>query len=247
MSEPDRFVAGGMRGNWTVEGLYQFFTRLLSEMDVRYEQRYTAQAEAIDAARHAAEAALELVRETTAEMISAAEQRATGRGDAQDATRLMLFEGIKATHAAGISNCLSHIAELDRLTEAKFVTYRTLIDSQADKVALALTASDKAVNKAELATEKRFEGVNEFRAQLADQAQRLMPRIEAETRTGQNTEKIADLAARLAELDKRLAEISSRTGGHAESTANVVKIVGVALAVITTMIGVVGLFLAFKK
>jgi hypothetical protein len=55
------------------------------------------------------------------------------------------------------------------LMEAKFVTYRTLIDSQAEKVALALDAAEKAIDKAEAATEKRFDAVNEFRAQLTDQ------------------------------------------------------------------------------
>jgi hypothetical protein len=47
------------------------------------------------------------------------------------------------------------------------------------KTTLALAAADKAVTKAEIATEKRFEGVNEFRQTLADQAARLMPREEA--------------------------------------------------------------------
>ena len=47
------------------------------------------------------------------------------------------------------------------------------------KTTLALAAADKAVTKAEIATEKRFEGVNEFRSTLADQAARLMPREEA--------------------------------------------------------------------
>jgi len=65
---------------------------------------------------------------------------------------------------------------LDRLTDAKFVTFRTLVDSQADKVALALASADKAVTKAEIATEKRFEAVNEFRAQLTDQAARFITR-----------------------------------------------------------------------
>lgn len=47
---------------------------------------------------------------------------------------------------------------------------------------LALEAAKEAVNKAEVATEKRFEGVNEFRAALGDQASRLMPRSETEVR-----------------------------------------------------------------
>lgn len=71
-----------------------------------------------------------------------------------------------------------------QLTEAKFVTFQVMIASQADKVALALEATEKAIDKAERATEKaidkaeaandkRFASVNEFRAQLADMIARL--------------------------------------------------------------------------
>lgn len=47
-------------------------------------------------------------------------------------------------------------------------------------VQAALNAAEKAVTKAENASEKRFDAVNEFRAQLADQAATFMPRSEAE-------------------------------------------------------------------
>ncbi len=62
---------------------------------------------------------------------------------------------------------------------AKFEGVRTSMDAQAEKVALALAASDKAVTKAEIATEKRFESVNEFRAQLQDQTRTFVAREEA--------------------------------------------------------------------
>lgn len=42
----------------------------------------------------------------------------------------------------------------------------------------ALDAADRAVSKAEAATEKRFEGVNEFRATLSDQASKFIIRSE---------------------------------------------------------------------
>jgi len=59
--------------------------------------------------------------------------------------------------------------------EAKF-------DGVNREVKLALDASQAAVNKAEHATEKRFESVNEFRQQLSDQAGTFMPRELAENR-----------------------------------------------------------------
>jgi hypothetical protein len=59
------------------------------------------------------------------------------------------------------------------------VFYTRRFEDLDAKTTLALAAADKAVTKAEIATEKRFEGVNEFRSTLADQAARLMPREES--------------------------------------------------------------------
>ncbi|MES2367004.1 MAG: hypothetical protein V4563_14105 [Pseudomonadota bacterium] len=55
-----------------------------------------------------------------------------------------------------------------------------LFASQKVATDLALTAADRAVSKAEIAAEKRFESVNEFRSTLADQQRTLIPRAEAE-------------------------------------------------------------------
>ena len=49
------------------------------------------------------------------------------------------------------------------------------LNSQEKAVAAALAAADRAVSKADFATEKRFDAVNEFRATLSDQAAHLMP------------------------------------------------------------------------
>ncbi len=54
----------------------------------------------------------------------------------------------------------------------------------------ALTASKDAVAKAEMASEKRFDSVNEFRNTLKDQQSTLMTRIEAEARFKSIEEKI---------------------------------------------------------
>lgn len=50
--------------------------------------------------------------------------------------------------------------------------------SAAKAVDAALEAAEKAVIKAEYSSEKRFEAVNEFRAQLADQAGTFVSRVE---------------------------------------------------------------------
>lgn len=70
-------------------------------------------------------------------------------------------------------------------------------DAQEKAVAAALQAAKEAVTKAEIAAEKRFDSVNEFRAQLSDQANTFMPRLEAEQRIAMQAEKLDTLASRM--------------------------------------------------
>lgn len=60
----------------------------------------------------------------------------------------------------------------------------------------ALEAAEKAINKAEQATERRFASVNEFRQTLTDQAASFMPRAESEQRSNANTERLRELELR---------------------------------------------------
>ncbi len=66
-----------------------------------------------------------------------------------------------------------HITDLLREREArvnvKFEALDRALLLAAESVKTAMAASEKALVKAELATERRFEGVNEFRAAMADQ------------------------------------------------------------------------------
>lgn len=87
------------------------------------------------------------------------------------------------------------------------VFYTRRFEDLDAKTTLALAAADKAVTKAEIATEKRFEGVNEFRATLADQALRLIPREEAQSKFD-NLQK--DLAAIAKEVQDRRNAVSDR-------------------------------------
>jgi hypothetical protein len=71
----------------------------------------------------------------------------------------------------------------------------------------AMHAAKEAVTKAEAAAEKRFEGVNEFRQTLSDQAAHFATRREVETQ-------ISALADKLDALDSRLTRIEGRREGY---------------------------------
>lgn len=143
---------------------------------------------------------------------------------------------------------LSRLAEringLDRLVDEKFVRHGTMLAAQADRVALALAAAEKAIDKAEVATERRLQGMNEFRDQLSDQAATLMPRKEAEQlvhalaermEAGWSAVTIGDqkLDDRLKTLEQGAANQQGRFAMVGVGLAVVVVIVNVAIALLT--------------
>ena len=92
------------------------------------------------------------------------------------------------------THLLQLISEMDRRIGERF-------EAAQGKVELALVNADKAVTKAETATEKRFESVNEFRATLADQASHLVSRAEYQTKIDSINERMVDFASRLDRRD----------------------------------------------
>lgn len=73
----------------------------------------------------------------------------------------------------------------------------------------ALLSAERAILKAEAATEKRFEGVNEFRSALADQQRTLLPRAEAEVRLKALDDMLAIISRRLSVLEGRSSGVLS--------------------------------------
>lgn len=96
-------------------------------------------------------------------------------------------------------------------------------------VASALAAAKEAVLKAENASDKRFEGVNEFRATLADQQRTLMPRAEAELL-------VKGLETRLTKLETVGGERRAQSVGGREMWAWIVGVLGAA-AVLWNLVG----------
>lgn len=96
------------------------------------------------------------------------------------------------------------IDALDKLIEARFVTYKVMMESNASQVAIALAASEKAITKAESATDKRFDGVNEFREALTDLGKNMATRRELETAIVEIKGVLESNAAVVAELRSRI-------------------------------------------
>jgi len=84
----------------------------------------------------------------------------------------------------------SQIKNIHTLIEANDKNYNQRFENVLQATQSALAASDRAVTKAEMASEKRFDAVNEFRATLADQQRNLMPRAEVEIMMKSINEKV---------------------------------------------------------
>jgi len=118
-----------------------------------------------------------------------------------------------------IRTTVSHVDDLKELMDEKVGRIRDVMNERdekyrnrfiaiEEKTALALSASEKATNKADASTEKRFESVNEFRGQLKDQTNTLIPRQEADA-------KIGSVDAKVEEVKKEMAEFRAYRAGQA--------------------------------
>lgn len=100
----------------------------------------------------------------------------------------MLKHNNMNTHAIGNSNPAGNSSpegiSLKEYINDRIIGLEKSIDTRFESVTTnigaALAAADKATGKAEGASEKRFDAVNEFRSTLSDQQRTLMPRAEFE-------------------------------------------------------------------
>jgi hypothetical protein len=137
------------------------------------------------------------------------------------------------------------LVERDKRYEQKFNDTKIAVDAAliaADKaVAAALAGQKEAVTKAEVAAEKRFESVNEFRSTLSDQQRNLMPRVEVEIMMKSVAEKIDGLSklldSRADANEKRIITLESAGKGVGVGMGYIIGIVGVVSIVASIIMG----------
>jgi hypothetical protein len=150
-------------------GLRRHFDMMTTERDIRYGERYEASQIAIQAALAEREKAIQAALAEREKAVKAA-------FDAQETAVQLALTSIRSHYDTVLT-------ERDQRYEQRFMSQsaahttamQTLEKEFSERVAqvrnetvLAMAAAEKAIAKAESATEKRFESVNEFRAQQAD-------------------------------------------------------------------------------
>ena len=93
------------------------------------------------------------------------------------------------------------------------------ISASRELTAAALASTTLAIHKAETATEKRFESVNEFRGQMSDQQRTLMPRAEFDA-------VMAGVRSKLTVVETALVEMRSTKEGAIKGWGWVVGVIG---------------------
>lgn len=119
--------------------------------------------------------------------------------------------------------------DLRSLLDERYATQTKALDAAfmaAEKaVQTALESAEKAVTKAETAAEKRFESVNEFRGQLADQNASFMTRIEFDA-------KHEALEKQVDELKKHSDRLHGRSGGQSALYGWIIAAVTVVVSIV---------------
>lgn len=127
----------------------------------------------------------------------------------------------------------------DRRYEQRFNDTKIAVDAAliaADKaVAAALAGQKEAVTKAEVAAEKRFESVNEFRSTLSDQQRMLLPRLEAEVKFV-NVEKNFDaMTKEISSLRESRAVHSGKETGIKDFWALLAGLIGIGMGLVSLL------------
>lgn len=165
---------------------------------------------------------------------------------------------IKDLFDAKCENILSLINANDK-------NYNQRFENVIQATQSALSAADRAVNKAESATERRFESVNEFRQTLSDQAAKFIIRSEFDLVVDRLEQDIKNLMitrgemvatktydAAHSDLQKQVDELrlsrATLEGKASQESVNQVStraLLSMILAVIGTVISVVGFIVGF--
>jgi hypothetical protein len=125
------------------------------------------------------------------------------------------------------------IAAVDqRLDDLRVFLMAQIADVRHDGV-VTFESVERATGKAEAAIEKRFDAVNEFRAQLADQTKTFMPRAEIEARITQNYERYNELQNRVTRAEGKAQGSSAAYGYLTAAITAVIAIVTVVLILVT--------------
>jgi hypothetical protein len=235
----------------TGPGLRDYFLTLINANDRRYSERTIR-----------IQAEVDFEKATVRDLIEALDEKDQQRS-VQNHTLIVTVEGridqrfvalehVKRVEFADLERQAVAVHDADKeylATRLEALQRESALglSSVKESIALALSAAKEAVNKAETANEKRFDGVNEFRATLADQQRLLIPRMEVDVIIKALEGKIATLNSAVADHNTRILSISVASANKSEGLTQgwgwAVGVIGLVL----TLLSIVGVFVTFNS
>ena len=98
-----------------------------------------------------------------------------------------------------------------------------------EKIEQRFCAVKEAVDKADKATEKRFEGVNEFRNAMGDQQRTFIPRREFEI-------SIDSLSRKIVDIEKHMDKIANMKAGGNVVLAYIISAISFVVAIVSLIL-----------
>lgn len=153
----------------------------------------------------------------------------------------LAFKELFASQVADLREVLNErYATQTKALDAAFLAQQaavaTSFDASEKAMAAALLAAKEAVEKANLANEKRFDSVNEFRAQLNDMVNTLLPRQEATAIFSAMDARITDNKDNIAALKAQDAAVFGVRAGGKEMWAYIVGALGLMAMGLTAIV-----------
>lgn len=128
------------------------------------------------------------------------------------------------------------IDDLHSMLDERYAMQSKAVDaalaSQQAITQSALMAAEKAVSKAETAAEKRFEGLNEFRQTLSDQANLFITRSEAMSIIERNTADIGEIKDRINTMQGRGSGLNAGWSYLAGAAALLIALTALAMKMV---------------
>lgn len=124
---------------------------------------------------------------------------------------------------------MTEIEFLRQLMDERDVRYQQRFDAQNKAIDSALVSADRAVTKAEVATEKRFESMNEIRGAMDDAAKNYISRVEVEAWREQSRENVTKLDSRITTIE---GLSTGREKGKLDYNALIMMAIGVTALIV---------------
>lgn len=190
-------------------------------------------------------------REKAASALRTESQRALDKADVErEKSASILRDDLLQAIQQGDANLRNHIRqEIERIREAlssgeklelsRIKEVENLAYSVQRELMLVQDSAKEAIEKAEMATEKRFASVNEFRAQLATQTNTFLPREVADAQ-------FKEIRQLIAAISKRQDQDSGSDAGERRAKAGLtstamawIAVLGLIVAVLSVVVVVI--------